>query len=65
MSSFFYRNKKIKQLFFNKVYGIIENIKIKEKISMKEVTYRIYADESVSDGKFFSNFYGLCLSKSI
>lgn len=25
---------------------------------MKEVTYRIYADESVSDGKYYSNFYG-------
>lgn len=25
---------------------------------MKEITYRIYADESVSDGKYYSNFYG-------
>lgn len=25
---------------------------------MKEITYRIYADESVSNGKYFSNFYG-------
>lgn len=25
---------------------------------MKEVTYRIYADESVSNGKYYSNFYG-------
>ena len=25
---------------------------------MNEITYRIYADESVSDGKYFSNFYG-------
>lgn len=28
---------------------------------MKEVTYRIYADESVSDGKYYSNFYGRCI----
>ena len=32
---------------------------------MQEITYRIYADESVSDGKFFSNFYGRCFSKGI
>lgn len=25
---------------------------------MEEITYRIYADESVSDGKYYSNFYG-------
>ncbi len=25
---------------------------------MKNVTYRIYADESVSNGKYYSNFYG-------
>ncbi len=25
---------------------------------MKEITYRIYADESVSNGKYYSNFYG-------
>ncbi len=25
---------------------------------MKSVTYRIYADESVSNGKYYSNFYG-------
>lgn len=32
---------------------------------MKEITYRIYSDESVSDGKFFSNFYGRSFGKSI
>ena len=25
---------------------------------MQEITYRIYSDESVSDGKYYSNFYG-------
>ena len=25
---------------------------------MKEITYRLYADESVSEGKYYSNFYG-------
>ena len=25
---------------------------------MKKITYRIYADESVSNGKYYSNFYG-------
>lgn len=25
---------------------------------MQEITYRIYTDESVSDGKQYSNFYG-------
>lgn len=25
---------------------------------MEKITYRIYADESVSDGKYYSNFYG-------
>lgn len=29
---------------------------------MKEITYRIYADESVSDGKYYSNFYGRCIN---
>lgn len=32
---------------------------------MKEITYRIYADESVSNGKYFSNFYGRCTNKFI
>ena len=27
-------------------------------IEMKEITYRLYADESVSEGKYYSNFYG-------
>lgn len=31
---------------------------------MQEITYRIYSDESVSDGKFYSNFYGRCFSKN-
>ena len=30
---------------------------------MQEITYRVYADESVSNGKFYSNFYGQCFSK--
>lgn len=30
---------------------------------MQEITYRVYADESVSNGKFYSNFYGRCSSK--
>lgn len=30
---------------------------------MQEITYRIYSDESVSDGKYFSNFYGGALVK--
>lgn len=25
---------------------------------VQEITYRIYSDESVSDGKYYSNFYG-------
>lgn len=32
---------------------------------MKEITYRIYADESVSDGKYYSNFYGRIINKFI
>ena len=32
---------------------------------MKEITYRIYADESVSTGKYFSNFYGRSVNKFI
>lgn len=32
---------------------------------MQELTYRIYADESVSDGKFYSNFYGRGSGRSI
>ena len=32
---------------------------------MQKITYRIYADESVSNGKFFSNFYGRCSNKSV
>lgn len=31
---------------------------------MKEITYRIYADESVSNGKYYSNFYGGALVKT-
>ena len=30
---------------------------------MQEITYRIYADESVSNGKYYSNFYGGALAK--
>lgn len=30
---------------------------------MQEIEYRIYADESVSDGKYYSNFYGGALVK--
>ena len=30
---------------------------------MKEITYRIYADESVSNGKYYSNFYSGALIK--
>ena len=30
---------------------------------MQEITYRIYADESVSNGKYYSNFYGGALEK--
>lgn len=29
---------------------------------MKEITYRLYADESVSNGKYYSNFYGRRIS---
>ena len=32
---------------------------------MKEITYTIYADESVSDGKYYSNFYGWGINKFI
>ena len=31
---------------------------------MQEITYRIYADESVSNGKYYSNFYGGALVKT-
>ena len=31
---------------------------------MQEITYRIYSDESVSNGKYYSNFYGRSFSKS-
>ena len=31
---------------------------------MQEITYRIYADESVSNGKYFSNFYGGALIRT-
>ena len=30
---------------------------------MQKITYRIYADESVSNGKYYSNFYGGALAK--
>jgi len=59
------KRKRIKQLFFINVCAIMKNITYKEKLVMQEITYRIYAYESVSDGKFFSNFYGRCFSKSI
>lgn len=41
------------------------NIHIKGIDIMKEITYRIYADESVSDGKYYSNFYGRSINKFI
>ena len=31
---------------------------------MQEITYRIYSDESVSNGKYYSNFYGRGISQS-
>lgn len=53
--------------FFKILYVIIKkrNILRRKKVIMKEITYRIYADESVSNGKYFSNFYGRSISKFI
>lgn len=33
-------------------------------MKVQEITYKIYSDESVSNGKFYSNFYERSLSKS-
>ncbi len=32
---------------------------------MNKITYRIYADESVSNGKYYSNFYGQSIDKFV
>lgn len=39
----------------------MKNLYIEDGV-LKEITYRIYSYESVSDGKYYSNFYGRCFS---
>lgn len=65
-----FRNRNIYKSFNKRIFTlpykcdkilIIKNI---GEIAVQEITYRIYADESVSDGTYYSNFYGRCFSKS-